>query len=57
MKNEKENNNKAKRAKGAPTRKGLDTLRLDDLKTDPLGSYTGRGETPTEEPVQDADDL
>lgn len=24
---------------------------------DPLGSYTGRGETPTEEPVQDADDL
>lgn len=24
---------------------------------DPLGSYTGRGENPYEEPVQDADDL
>ena len=27
------------------------------IPTDPLGSYTGRPEDPTEEPVQDADDL
>ena len=26
-------------------------------KTDPLGSYTGKPEDPSEEPVQDADDL
>ena len=57
MKNEKENNNKGKRAKGAPTRKGLDTLRLDALKTDPLGSYTGRHRETKSVPVQDADDL
>lgn len=24
---------------------------------DPLGSYTGRGEEPSEKPIQDADDL
>ncbi len=27
------------------------------ILTDPFGSYTGRGETPYEKPVQDADDL
>ena len=27
------------------------------IQTDPLGSYTGRGEDPYEIPVQDADDL
>ncbi len=27
------------------------------IETDPLGSYTGKGEDPYEEPVQDADDL
>ena len=57
MKNETENNNKSKRAKGAPTRKGLDTIRLDALKTDPLGSYTGRPRETKSVPVQDADDL
>ena len=57
MKNAKENTNKEKRAKGAPTRKGLDTLRLDALKTDPLGSYTGRPRETGNVPVQDADDL
>lgn len=27
------------------------------IRTDPQGSYTGRGENPYEKPVQDADDL
>lgn len=27
------------------------------IETDPNGSYTGRGENPQEQPVQDADDL
>lgn len=27
------------------------------IKTDPMGSYTGRPEDPFENPVQDADDL
>lgn len=27
------------------------------IRTDPLGSYTGRAEDPYERPVQDADDL
>ena len=27
------------------------------IKTDPFGSYTGRGDNPMEKPVQDADDL
>ena len=27
------------------------------IKTDPMGSYTGRAEDPYETPVQDADDL
>lgn len=27
------------------------------IKTDPLGSYTGRPDNPYEKPVQDADDL
>ena len=27
------------------------------IETDPFGSYTGKGENPYEEPVQDADDL
>lgn len=27
------------------------------IKTDPLGSYTGKMENPMDQPVQDADDL
>ena len=27
------------------------------IHTDPFGSYTGRGEHPYEQPIQDADDL
>lgn len=28
-----------------------------EIKTDPMGSYTGRPANPYEKPVQDADDL
>lgn len=28
-----------------------------DIKTDPLGSYTGRPADPEDKPIQDADDL
>ena len=44
-------------------RKGGDNVRkkgtFEDpkIKTDPLGSYTGRPENTGEKPVQDADDL
>ncbi len=32
-------------------------IRESSLKTDPLGSYTGKCAQPKEKPVQDADDL
>ncbi len=52
-------NNSGKKDKNgrAPTKKGLDTVRLDAPRTDPQGSYTGRPSSPEQTPVQDADDL
>ena len=32
-------------------------LSYDSLKTDPMGSYTGKPENKYDKPVQDADDL
>lgn len=31
--------------------------KTEKIRTDPLGSYTGRPEDPYEVPIQDADDL
>lgn len=40
-----------------PTKSAEKVIRMQDLKTDPNGSYTGIPEDPYEVPVQDADDL
>lgn len=36
---------------------GPEGLNIGMIRTDPYGSYLGRGEDPYEEPVQDVDDL
>lgn len=40
-----------------PTRRAMELTNLRDVRTDPLGSYTGSPLNPYEKPVQDADDL
>ncbi len=40
-----------------PTRRAMELTDLRDVRTDPLGSYTGSPLNPYEKPVQDADDL
>ena len=40
-----------------PTRRAMELTDLRDVRTDPLGSYTGSPLNPYKKPVQDADDL
>ncbi len=52
-----ESRKKDKRRVEEPTRRAMELTHLRDVRTDPLGSYTGSPLNPYEKPVQDADDL
>ncbi len=52
------NDNKRNEKHSTPLNKRVENIiSMQNVKTDPNGSYTGVPENPYEQPVQDADDL